>query len=305
MNRLMISAMLAIFLHGLLFLIWDCQAPQREGRKAGEQRGILVRLETDLFQQMDHISQEVDESAEFMVSEGPEPEGEQPQKTSQSEEFSYFREEKDIKQDPAPNPRGAKHEKLESEITNKENKTGLEEAPGLNEQKTALEDVSSRDMADVKAYIPESLVKTPGRENRELMAKAFSTSAVTPLETDMQSHADQEISKHIDELKRPDAGFQAERENLVELARPLYRDNPPPRYPLQARKRHYQGTVVLDVLVDARGKAQDVKIAESSGYSILDRAAMEAVENWRFQPGRRNGRPVDTWVKLPLRFELK
>ena len=305
MNRLMISATLAIFLHGLLFLIWDTQAPQRAGRKTEEQRGILVRLETDLYQQMDHISREAAAPAELMVSEGPEPEGEQPEKTSQSEELSFFREEKNIKQDPVDNALDAKHEKLEPEITNKENKPGPEKAPGLNEQLTPLEDISSRDLADVKEYIPESRVKTPGREKRELMAKADSALTVTPLETDKQSHADQESSKDNDELKRPDAGFQAERENLVELARPLYRDNPPPRYPLQARKRHHQGTVVLDVLVDARGKAQDVRIAESSGYSILDRAAMEAAEDWRFKPGRRNGRPVDTWVKLPVRFELK
>lgn len=305
MNRLLLSAMLAIFFHGLIFLIWDCQTTQREGRKAEEQRGILVRLETDLYQQMDHISQEATESAEFMVSEEAEPGGEQPEKTNRSEELSYFREEKNIKKDPADNPREAKHEKLKAEITNKENNPGPEKTQSLNEQLTALEDVSSRDAADVKEYSPESRVKTPGGEKRELRAKAFSDWAFTSLEKEKQSHAGQETGKGNTELKRSDAGFQAEKENLVELARPLYRDNPPPGYPLQARKKHYQGTVVLDVLVDARGKAQDVRIAESSGYSILDRAAMEAVENWLFKPGRRNGRPVDTWVKLPVRFELK
>jgi periplasmic protein TonB len=295
MNRLLISAMLAIFFHGLLFLIWDSQAPQRKGGKAKEQRGIQVRLETDLFRQMDHISQEMAASSELMVSEGPGPGGEQAEKTSPSKELAFSREETNIKQDNADSPLDAKDEKLKAEITNKENKPGPGEAPGLNEQKNALEDISSRDVSDAKEYIPESMVETPGRAERELMAKADSGLAAASLET----------SKDINGLNRPEAAFQAEKENLVELARPLYRDNPTPGYPVQARKRHYQGTVVLDVLVDARGKAQDVRIAESSGYSILDRAAMEAVENWRFKPGRKNGRPVDTWVKLPVRFELK
>ncbi len=305
MNRLLISALLAILLHGLLFLIWDCQVPERTGTKTGESKGILVRLEAGLYQQMDHISQQVHASHELIVSEESESRDEKPGKTSEPDELSHFRKEKDIKQDPDGNPQETKPEKPEPEIIKTEYMPGLEGSSGLSEQLTALEEVPSRDLDYIKDYVPESRVEKQDKEKRELESKANSASAATSLEKVDQSHAAQELSRSIDDLKASDAGIQTEREDPVKLARPLYRENPPPRYPLQARKRHYQGTVVLDVLVDTRGEAQDVRIVESSGYSILDRAAREAVEGWRFEPGRRNDRPEDTWVKLPVRFELK
>jgi protein TonB len=89
------------------------------------------------------------------------------------------------------------------------------------------------------------------------------------------------------------------------LARPLYRLNPPPRYPIMARRRRYQGTVFLDVLVDARGRAEDLRVASSSGYDLLDRAALEAVREWRFEPGKLGGHPTAMRVKVPVRFVLK
>ncbi len=88
-------------------------------------------------------------------------------------------------------------------------------------------------------------------------------------------------------------------------ARPLYRQNPPPEYPRLARRRGYQGTVVLDVLVDKTGRVQDLEIDESSGHGALDRAAKRAVKGWRFTPGRRGDDPVDMRVKVPVRFQLK
>ena len=75
-------------------------------------------------------------------------------------------------------------------------------------------------------------------------------------------------------------------------ARPLYRLNPPPKYPRIARKREYQGTVMLHVYVDSKGKVSDVELSESSGYKILDKAAIKAVKGWFFEPGQRGGKNV-------------
>lgn len=91
----------------------------------------------------------------------------------------------------------------------------------------------------------------------------------------------------------------------VTEARPLYRENPPPDYPRIARHRGYQGTVILEVLVDATGRVRQVKTAETSGHAVLDRAAEAAVATWRFEPGRRGDDPMQMWVKVPVRFELK
>jgi protein TonB len=85
---------------------------------------------------------------------------------------------------------------------------------------------------------------------------------------------------------------------------PLYRINPPPTYPKIARKRGYQGTVVLEVLVDGNGRVGDLRVSKSSGYKILDRAAMASVKGWAFVPGMRGDQKVEMWVRVPIRFQL-
>lgn len=92
---------------------------------------------------------------------------------------------------------------------------------------------------------------------------------------------------------------------FVREAAPLYRVNPLPEYPRLARKRGYQGMVVLDVLVDQNGRVGDLRLFTSSGHSILDRRAMEAVKVWLFEPGMKGNKKLDMWVRVPVRFELK
>lgn len=87
-------------------------------------------------------------------------------------------------------------------------------------------------------------------------------------------------------------------------ARPIYRINPPPSYPIIARKRGYQGNVVLEVLVDKRGKVLDLKIFLSSGHSILDKTAISSVRKWLFEPGMRGNDKIEMWVRVPIRFKL-
>jgi protein TonB len=91
----------------------------------------------------------------------------------------------------------------------------------------------------------------------------------------------------------------------VHEATPLYRRNPVPEYPLIARKRGYQGTVVLEVLVNREGKVKELTLSASSGYSVLDQAALTGVKTWLFDPGTRGGEKVDMWVKVPVRFQLE
>ena len=85
---------------------------------------------------------------------------------------------------------------------------------------------------------------------------------------------------------------------------PRYGDNARPAYPPLARLRGYQGVVVLFVEVLADGRVGQVEIKRSAGHDILDRAALEAVRIWSFEPGRREGRVVTMSVEVPVRFVL-
>jgi protein TonB len=89
------------------------------------------------------------------------------------------------------------------------------------------------------------------------------------------------------------------------LAHADYGASPPPIYPVRARRRGEQGTVMLRVLVGSDGAVLRAEIAQSSGYRLLDDAALEAVrERWRFVAARRDGEAVKSWVIVPIRFAL-
>lgn len=80
--------------------------------------------------------------------------------------------------------------------------------------------------------------------------------------------------------------------------------NPPPRYPYLARRRGQEGRVLLRVRVSSAGNAAAVSIRRSSGYRLLDDAAVEAVREWRFVPASRGGSPVAGAVDVPVSFKL-
>jgi len=73
---------------------------------------------------------------------------------------------------------------------------------------------------------------------------------------------------------------------------PHYKSNPPPEYPAIARRRGYEGRVLLSATISIEGNVAGLKVKESSGHPVLDRAAMKAVEAWEFEPARRMGSPV-------------
>ena len=88
------------------------------------------------------------------------------------------------------------------------------------------------------------------------------------------------------------------------LTQARYRETPQPRYPDSARRDGKEGRVLLRVLVDEEGRTKAIEINTSSGHDMLDQAAIEALKKWRFVPARASGKPVETWVKIPIEFQL-
>jgi len=84
-----------------------------------------------------------------------------------------------------------------------------------------------------------------------------------------------------------------------------YLNNPRLVYPPAARKMGIEGMVMLKVLVSRGGEVLKIEVSESSGHEILDKAALEAVKNWRFVPVRQGESPMDEWVQVPVAFHLK
>ena len=92
--------------------------------------------------------------------------------------------------------------------------------------------------------------------------------------------------------------------SAIVKAWPLYRQNPKPAYPALARRRGWQGTVILAVTVSENGLAEQVTIHKSSGYNLLDTTARNTVHSWRFLPGLKNDRPATMKVLVPVHFRL-
>jgi len=75
-------------------------------------------------------------------------------------------------------------------------------------------------------------------------------------------------------------------------------------YPIDALRRHEQGTVLLRVLVGANGNVVSLAVERSSGSPLLDRAALDAVRHWQFEPATHNGVASRAWARVPITFAL-
>jgi protein TonB len=91
---------------------------------------------------------------------------------------------------------------------------------------------------------------------------------------------------------------------VVASAKPRYRSNPAPDYPIPSRRRQEEGVVLLNVVVRPDGVPAAVSLNRTSGYPLLDRAALDAVNHWTFDPARAAGVPISSTLLIPIRFSL-
>jgi TonB family protein len=76
-----------------------------------------------------------------------------------------------------------------------------------------------------------------------------------------------------------------------------------PEYSEEARKAKFQGTVVLQVVVDETGRPRDLRVVRPLGLG-LDEKALEAVQKWKFRPGMLNGKAVAVAATIEVNFRL-
>lgn len=76
-------------------------------------------------------------------------------------------------------------------------------------------------------------------------------------------------------------------------------------YPPAAARSREEGSLILLVQVDANGNATDVTVEKRSGSRDLDRAAQQAVRDWKFEPAIKSGKPTASAVRVPIDFTLQ
>ena len=77
-----------------------------------------------------------------------------------------------------------------------------------------------------------------------------------------------------------------------------------PVYPPASRRAGEEGTVRLKVLVDTNGRASNVAVTQSSGFTRLDQAAMEAVRKWRFVAATDGTNKIQAYTQVAVTFKL-
>ncbi len=86
---------------------------------------------------------------------------------------------------------------------------------------------------------------------------------------------------------------------------PDFSQNPPPSYPSEALRNGWKGEVLLRLTIHLDGTVSQVVVVKSSGYPILDEAAVKAVRSWRGVPTMQGGEPIVAQWELPIRFRPK
>lgn len=106
--------------------------------------------------------------------------------------------------------------------------------------------------------------------------------------------------------KIPVVQNEASREvrGAITEAKPLMEANPAPLYPKIARQKGWEGTVKLTALIEKDGSPHQVGVAESSGYGILDKAAVNTVKSWKFTPAQSGNSRFSSKITIPIRFDL-
>lgn len=146
------------------------------------------------------------------------------------------------------------------------------------------------ELAEPEIYVPPPVVEF-ARETPPIVAAANQPQAVPPAPVAIEA---------------PPAPRPAAAPTLVadDLGATMISAKPP-AYPLESRRKREQGIVVLALTLGTDGNVADIRLARSSGYDRLDRAALGAVRRWRWSPTIRDGVAVAVRGTVEIPFVLQ
>jgi protein TonB len=110
--------------------------------------------------------------------------------------------------------------------------------------------------------------------------------------------------KKVEKKPTPQRPTPVATAKTANVPQPVVIRNTPPVYPETARRAGWEGRVTVRVEVSADGLPISVALQKSSGYGVLDQAALRAVKSWRFQPRTMGGVAMAGTVDVPVNFTL-
>ncbi len=128
--------------------------------------------------------------------------------------------------------------------------------------------------------------------------RLYSKSKVAAPAQHYAMYAIEEEVKEFDadhEYLQPDVMASYNSKELVKLAKKYY--------PEEARKSHTDGVVLVNVQVDEKGNVKKTEIFSASA-EVLKEAAFKVIKDLSFIPASKGGKQIESWVKVPVKFEL-
>ncbi len=146
---------------------------------------------------------------------------------------------------------------------------------------------------------PEPEIKEPEEKPKlDFMPQLASPSISGPDPLDIQISLDPSLFA----AAPPRGDFIFNSDDLDQPPRQMVRTDPV--YPHRARQRNIEGQVKVKLLVRADGTVADVTILEGKPKGVFEAAVKKAVTNWKFSPGKIDGRNVPSWVVTNVMFVL-
>ncbi|SMC39118.1 outer membrane transport energization protein TonB [Desulfocicer vacuolatum DSM 3385] len=78
-----------------------------------------------------------------------------------------------------------------------------------------------------------------------------------------------------------------------------------PMYPYRAKRMNIEGVVSVKFLVDRSGAVRKLAVIKADPSNMFEEIVMKTVKKWRFKPGKKDGRAVETWMKTSIEFKLE
>ena len=160
--------------------------------------------------------------------------------------------------------------------------------------------VAAADNAKVAKQIEQNLATPSASASASILNKAL---AVQDVAADLvDKNINIEPIESTTSTAKPDTS--SAKTNIVELTKPLFATQPPkPEYPRIARRKGLEGTATVEVMFNELGEQLALTLVKSSGFSLLDQAALQAVETWQFEaPAPKLANHYK--VTVPIRFAL-